>query len=78
MTKPENQIESARLLTVEAVAAMLAVSSRHVYRLADSGKMPRPVKLGGSNRWDREVIENWIKDSCPAVRHVRHTPRRGG
>jgi len=59
------------------VAAMLAVSSRHIYRLADSGKMPRPVKLGGSNRWDREVIENWIKDGCPAVRHVRHTPRRG-
>ena len=78
MTKPENQIESARLLTVEAVAAMLAVSSRHIYRLADSGKMPRPVKLGGSNRWDREVIENWIRESCPAVRHVRHTPRRGG
>jgi excisionase family DNA binding protein len=78
MTKPENQIESARLLTVEAVAAMLAVSSRHIYRLADSGKMPRPVKLGGSNRWDREVIENWIRESCPAVRQVRHTPRRGG
>jgi len=77
MTKPENQIESARLLTVEAVAAMLAVSSRHIYRLADSGKMPRPVKLGGSNRWDREVIENWIRDGCPPVRHVRHTRRRG-
>ncbi|MBC8288912.1 MAG: helix-turn-helix domain-containing protein [Planctomycetes bacterium] len=78
MTEAENQTEPARLMTVEAVAAMLAVSSRHVYRLADSGKMPRPVKLGGSNRWDREVIENWIRESCPAVRHVRHAPRRGG
>ena len=78
MTEAENQTEPARLMTVEAVAAMLAVSSRHIYRLADSGKMPRPVKLGGSNRWDREVIENWIREICPAVRHVRHTPRRGG
>ena len=77
MTEALNQTEPARLMTVEAVAAMLAVSSRHIYRLADSGKMPRPVKLGGSNRWDREVIENWIEESCPAVRQVRHTPRRG-
>ena len=77
MTEAENQTEPARLLTVEAVAALLAVSSRHVYRLADSGQMPRPVKLGRSNRWDREVVENWIRESCPPVRHVRHTPRRG-
>ena len=77
MTEAKNQTEPARLMTVEAVAAMLAVSSRHIYRLADSGKMPRPVKLGGSNRWDREVIVNWIRESCPAVRHVRHISRRG-
>lgn len=78
MAEAKNQSEPARLMTVEAVAAMLAVSTRQIYRLADSGKIPRPVKLGGSNRWDREVIENWIKDICPAVHHVRHTPRRSG
>ena len=77
MTEAQNQIESARLLTVKAVAAMLTVSSRHVYRMADSGKMPRPVKLGGSIRWDREVVENWIKESCPSVRHVKHVSRLG-
>lgn len=75
-TKSEKHVEFARLMSVDAVAAMLDVSTRHVYRLADSGRMPRPVKLGGSNRWDRDVVENWIKERCPAVRAVRH-PRRG-
>ena len=59
--------ESARLLDVVAVAAMLDVSSRHVYRLADAGRMPRPVKLGGAVRWDRDVIKDWIDAGCQAV-----------
>lgn len=54
-----------RLLAVDDVAAMLGVSSRHVYRLADAGKMPRPVKLGSAVRWDRQAIEHWIFEGCP-------------
>ena len=59
--------EPARLLDVQAVAEMLGVSSRHVYRLADGGKMPRSVKLGGAVRWDRQTITDWIDAGCPAV-----------
>ena len=36
----------AAMLDVQAVAAMLSVSPRTVYRLADAGRMPSPVKLG--------------------------------
>ncbi|WP_146405834.1 helix-turn-helix transcriptional regulator [Allorhodopirellula heiligendammensis] len=72
-----HQTDAARLMSVDAVAAMLAISTRHVYRLADSGRMPRPVKLGGSNRWDRDVVENWIREGCPVVRSVKHPRRRG-
>ncbi len=75
--EPKNQPDLARLMTVEAVAAMLSISSRHVYRLADSGRMPRPVKLGGANRWDRDIIEAWIKDGCPSLRHPKNNRRRG-
>jgi len=59
--------EPARLLDVGAVAALLGVSSRHVYRLADGGRMPRPLKLGGARRWDRVAIERWVSDGCPAT-----------
>jgi prophage regulatory protein len=56
-----------RLLGVDDVARLLGVSSRHVYRLADGGRMPRPVKLGGSVRWDRQAIELWLEKGCPQV-----------
>jgi prophage regulatory protein len=56
---------SARLLAVNGVALLLGVSARHVYRLADAGKMPRPVKLGGAVRWDRLAIADWIAAGCP-------------
>ena len=60
--------EEVRLLDVNAVAQLLSCSTRHVYRLADSGQMPRPRKLGALVRWDREQLEKWLADGCPECR----------
>ena len=72
-----NVSESATLLTVRQVAALLGCSARHVYRLTDRGAMPRPVKLGDVLvRWNRRTgdpatgIEDWIADGCRPVRAV--------
>lgn len=56
------------LLDVQQVASLLACSTRHVYRLADGGKMPRPVKLGSLCRWSSKAIEGWIAGGCKAVK----------
>jgi excisionase family DNA binding protein len=56
-----------KLLRVDTVAALLDVSIRHVWRLADSGRMPRPVKLGGARRWRAEEIKDWIGKGCNPV-----------
>ena len=57
---------SAELLDVKAVAAMLGgCSTRHVFRLADAGRMPQPVKLGSLVRWRRAELEAWIGAGCP-------------
>ena len=56
------------LMDVRAVAALLNCSARTVYRLADGGKMPPPLHLGALVRWPREVLDEWIKEGCPAVR----------
>ena len=53
------------MLTVHDVARMLNCSVRTVYRLVDTGRMPRPVKLGGMVRWPREAVESWIGQGCP-------------
>lgn len=60
--------ELPAMLSVDDVAALLSCSSRHVYRLADMGRMPRPVKLGALCRWSRSAILDWIGAGCPSCR----------
>jgi excisionase family DNA binding protein len=55
----------ASLLDVRTVASLLGCSARHVYRLADAGRMPGPVRLGSLVRWNRSEVERWIQDGCP-------------
>ena len=56
------------LLDVRAVAAMLNCSARHVYRLADSGRLTTPVKLGTLIRWRRDELTAWLDAGCPPYR----------
>jgi excisionase family DNA binding protein len=58
------------LLDVRAVARLLCCSVRHVYRLADGGRMPPPVKLGALVRWSRQSIEEWIANGCKSCRQA--------
>lgn len=60
--------QSAMLVDVRSVAELLACSPRHVYRLADEGRMPSPLKLGALVRWRREEIESWISGGCKPIR----------
>ena len=55
----------------QAVAKMLGCSPRHVYRLSDSGQMPRPLRLGSLVRWSEKSIETWIFDGCRPVRQLK-------
>jgi excisionase family DNA binding protein len=59
---------AAALLDVQAVAALLSCSTRHVYRLADAGKMPQPVKLGALVRWNKNSVLTWLAEGCPSCR----------
>lgn len=59
---------AAALLDVRAVAAMLNCSPRHVYRLSDANRMPRPIRLGALVRWRRDSICSWLADGCPPCR----------
>jgi excisionase family DNA binding protein len=66
--------ELPAMLSVDDVAGLLACSARHIYRLADMGRMPRPVKLGALVRWARTTgnpatgILDWIAAGCPNCR----------
>ena len=57
--------ESARLLSIDEVGALLGCHRRTVHRLHISGKLPSPVKLSRLVRWPEHAIKQWIKQGCP-------------
>ena len=63
------------LLDVKAVAALLGCSCRHIYRLSDAGRMPRPLKVGALVRWRRADVLSWIDEGCRPVRTARGAGR---
>ena len=79
MTDPAftpNAAESpATLLTIRQIAVILGCSTRHVQRLADGGKMPRPIRLGTLLRWPQLVIEEWVASGCPVSRSPQRAAR---
>jgi excisionase family DNA binding protein len=63
---------SPELLSVHAVCTLLGgCSARHVYRMVDAGRMPRPVKLGSLCRWRSAELMRWLADGCPSVPAAR-------
>ena len=48
------------ILTIKEVATYLKVTERTIYRLAAAKKIPA-FKIGGSWRFSRPDIGNWIK-----------------
>lgn len=57
----------AELLDARSAAALLSVSPRHLYRMADSGRCPPPIRLGNCVRWHRGELLQWLADGCPPV-----------
>ena len=48
-----------RLLTVKEIAELLRISERKVYELVSNNEIPH-VKVGGSIRFNSEVINKWL------------------
>jgi predicted DNA-binding transcriptional regulator AlpA len=63
----QRKTSSQQVLAISArdLAGMLDVSLRQVWRLNSAGKLPRPIRLGGSVRWGRQEIMDWFAAGCP-------------
>jgi len=53
------------LLTIKELAAYLKMNQQTVYRLAQKGEIPG-MKVGGSWRFKRDVIDQWLLDQVRA------------
>lgn len=55
-----------KLLTAKALGQMLSLSKRQIFRLNSCGKIPAPIRIGGSIRWDLEGdIKPWLAAGAP-------------
>jgi len=54
-----------KLLTAQAVGEMLSLSKRQIFRLSSCGKIPAPIRIGGSVRWAETTISEWLKAGAP-------------
>jgi len=59
-TIPEVRPEDRELLGANELAALLGVSSRHIWRMASRGALPGQVRLGGRTLWRRRSIMRWL------------------
>ena len=60
------------ILTIREVAELLKINEKTAYRLAADGKIPG-FKVGGSWRFDRQEIANWIRREVAQQRGRRGT-----
>ncbi|MDC0307984.1 helix-turn-helix domain-containing protein [Planctomycetaceae bacterium] len=66
MNIASHQTESEQLLLPASEAArLLGISKRHLHTLNVSGRLPRPIRLGRSVRWNADELRAWIAAGCP-------------
>jgi excisionase family DNA binding protein len=63
-------------MSVTELAELIGCSERTVYRQADIGNLPAPLKIGRLIRWQARCITHWIEAGCPKQR-VRQPNVRG-
>ncbi|MHC4634827.1 MAG: helix-turn-helix transcriptional regulator [Planctomycetota bacterium] len=54
-----------KLLNAKALGQMLSLSKRQIFRLSSCGKLPMPIRIGGSVRWVESTIVQWLEAGAP-------------
>ncbi len=54
------------LVDLKTVARLLGRSEQSISRDDEQGRIPRPIRLGGSKRWDLKDLRRWVRAGCPS------------
>ena len=63
------------MFSVEDLAQRFDCSPKHVRRMAETGRIPPPIKLGNLVRWRVGAIEQWESEGCPNYRNASKKAR---
>ena len=55
------ELDDYKLVSVNEVAKLMAISRRTVERLVSGGDLPRPIKIGGCSRFRIKDITSYIE-----------------
>lgn len=69
---------SERLLSAKLLGEMLSLSKRQIFRLNCCGKLPAPIRIGGSVRWSEKTISEWLKAGAPDRKSFEAMQQVGG
>lgn len=69
--------ESTMLVKAKELAEMLSVSTRHIWRMRASDKLPRAIEIGNCVRWKLLDITNWLAMGCPSMKKFEATQKAG-
>jgi len=64
-TNSHNKLAQSLAVSARELSEMLNVSLRQVWRLNSAGKLPKPIRLGGSVRWNQREVTAWFEAGCP-------------
>lgn len=56
---------NCQLLSARALGQILSLSKRQIFRLNSCGKLPEPLRIGGSVRWAESTIAAWLEAGAP-------------
>lgn len=62
---PSNQPDRLLVSAADASSAC-GLSTQTWWRLHSAGKVPAPIKLGGSTRWRVDELHAWVAAGCPS------------
>ena len=52
-------------LAADGVAKLLGISTRHLWSLNSSGRLPKPIRFGRAVRWNLEELRAWLAAGAP-------------
>ncbi len=64
-TQLQQKGRTCQLLSAKQLGARLSLSKRQIFRLNSCGKIPAPVRIGGSVRWAESTIAAWLQAGAP-------------
>jgi predicted DNA-binding transcriptional regulator AlpA len=52
-------------LSADGVTRLLGISTRHLWSLNSSGRLPRPIRFGRATRWRANELRDWLAAGAP-------------